>query len=246
MSGEEYEFNIDAYTPSSIPMARLAEYLTALAALFGNTDSVHFTKLKKGSLIAVARVTHEAIPKVRVRLQNARDPNAPNDVSRTYKKINEMLRADNAVGKLVRGTSNVLPFPGRKTATNLRMGPFTEPATIDGKIVRVGGTDATAHVLIEDSDCKVLSAECTRELAVELAQYLYKHPVRLIGNARWVRTEVGEWEQLNFKAKEFVKLNADDLATAVRRLRSIEADWKDEIDPAAFLRKLRGENGEAH
>ncbi len=208
MSGEEYEFEIDAFTPSTIPMARLAEYLTALAALFGHQDSVHFAKLKKGSLIAVAHVNYEAVPKIRARLQSAKDPSAPSDISKPYKKINELLRADNAVGKIVRGTSNVVIFPGRKTATNLRMGPFTEPVTIDGKVVRIGGTDITAHALIEDSNGKIWSAECTRELAVELAQFLYRYPIRITGNARWVRTEDGEWEILSFKAKEYTKLNA--------------------------------------
>lgn len=246
MTSEEYEFYIDAYTPSSIPMARLAQYLTELASFFGHPHSVHFARLKKGSLGVVARVAHEAVPKVRVRLQNARDPNAPQDVRKPYKKIDEMLRNDNAVGKLLRGTSNVVVFPGRKGATNQRMGPFTEPSMLDGKIVRVGGTDETAHVLVEDSDGKIWSAECTRELAVELAQFLYKHPVRVIGSARWVRTEIGEWEQLNFRAKEFIKLIDADLSAAVGKLRDIQADWKKESDPADLLRRVRGGNGEAH
>lgn len=246
MNGEEYEFYIDAYTPSSIPMARLAHYLSELAALFGHSHSVHFTRLRKGSLRVVARVANEAVPKVRARLQNARDPSAPSEVRKPYKKIDDMLRADNAVGKLRRGTSNVVVFPGRKAATSLRMGPFTEQSVIDGKIVRIGGTDETAHALIEDSDGKVWSVECTRELAVELAQHLYKDPIRIVGNARWVRNEVGEWEQLSFKAREFLALKDDDLATAVGRLRNIEADWKSEDDPAALLRNVRGGSGETH
>ena len=121
MSGEEYEFYIDAFSPSTIPMARLAQYMTELAALIGNTHSVHFTKLKKGSLSVLARVENEAIPKVRVRLQSARDPNAPTDLRKPYRKIDDMLRADNAVGKLRRGTSNVVIFPGRRGASNLRI-----------------------------------------------------------------------------------------------------------------------------
>lgn len=246
MSGEEYEFYIDAYTPSTIPMARLAQYMTELAALFGYADSVHFTRLRKGSLGVVARVAHEAVPKVRVRIQNARDPHAPNEVRRPYKKIDEMLRSDNAVGKLRRGTSNVVVFPGRKAAANPRMGPFTEQSTLDGKVVRIGGTDATAHALIEDGEGKILSAECTRELAIELAQYLYKQPVRLIGNARWVRTEVGDWELLSFRAKEFIPLTPGDLASAIGKLREVGADWKKEADPAALLRRLRGDNDEVH
>lgn len=183
---------------------------------------------------------------MRARVQNARDPNAPSEIRRPYKKIDELLRSDNAVGKLRRGKSNVVVFPGRKAATNPRMGPFTEQSTLDGRIVRVGGTDATAHALIEDGDGTILSAECTRELAIELAQYLYKQPVRLVGNARWVRTEVGDWELLSFRAKEFVPITPGDLASAIGKIREIDADWKKETDPAALLRRLRGENDEVH
>lgn len=245
MSGEEYEFYIDVYTPASIPMARLAQYMSELASLFGHTHDVHFLRLKKGSLGVVARVAHEAVPKVRARLSNARDAGAPADVRKPYKKIDDMLRADNAVGKLLRGKSNVLAFPGRKAAQSERVGPFTEHSTIDGRIVRIGGLDETAHAQIEDSEGKVWSAECTRELAVQLAHHLYKQPVRLAGNARWVRNEAGEWEQLSFRAKEFTTLSEDDLSTAISKLRRIEADWKQETDPAALLRRLRG-NDKAH
>jgi hypothetical protein len=246
MSDEEYEFYIDAYTPSTIPMARLAQYMSELASLFGNQKDVHFSRVKKGSLRLFAKVNFEAIPKVRQRLQNARDPGAPTELRRPYKRIDEMLRDDNAVGKLRRGKSNVIAFPGRRAARDMRMGPFTEQTSIDGKIVRVGGTDATAHVLLEEADGEVRSAECSRDLAVRLAPFLYTRTVRLIGNARWLRTEQGEWELLSFRAKDFVPLTDDDLSSAINKLRNIESEWRSDPDPAALLRKLRGGNGEAH
>jgi len=246
MIGEEYEFQIDAFTPATIPMARLAQYLAELASLLGQPERVHFEKLKKGSVRLVARVEHEAIPKVRTRLQNAGDPEAPEDVRRPYKKIDEMLRSDNAVGKLRRGTSNVIRFPGREANRSPRMGPFTEPAEIDGKIVRIGGTDETAHALIEPADGGVISAECSRELAVQLAPYLYGNPVRVIGNARWERTDAGEWKLLSFRAKEFRQLRADDLATSIARLRKIEMPWDTSGDPNELLQRLREGGGEAH
>lgn len=244
MTTEEYEFHIDAFTPSTIPMSRLAEYLRELSLLLGHTKSVHFKSVKGGSVRVLARVEHEAIPKVRVRVQNARDPTAPDDVRNPYRRIDTMLREDNGIGKLLRGTTNVVRFPGREGAKSLHMGPFTEHASFDGKILRVGGTDQTAHALLETAD-EVISAECSRELARQLAPYLYGAPVRLIGNARWERNEIGEWERKSFRAKEFIALSAEDLATAVEKLRGIKADWRQEADPVALMRKIRGENGGA-
>ena len=160
--------------------------------------------------------------------------------------MDDMLREDNAVGKLKRGATNVIKFPGREAAKSIRMGPFTEPASFDGQIVRVGGIDQTAHAIIETVDEKNISAECTRELAVQLAKYLYGAPVRVSGNARWERTELGEWDLKSFRAKEFAPLNADDFATVVNRLRNIDADWKRERDPVGLVQRIRDDNGESH
>jgi len=246
MTTEEYEFCIDVFTPNTIPMARLVEYLRELSLLLGNIKSVHFKRIKVGSVRAVAWVEKEAIPKVRMRVQNARDPTAPDDVRKPYKRIDEMLREDNGVGKLLRGTTSVIQFPGRKGVKSQRMGPFTEAASFDGKIVRVGGTDKTAHALLETDGEVVVSAECTRELARRLAPFLYGAPVRLEGNARWERNEIGEWDLKHFTAKDFTELSADDLATAIGKLRGIQAEWRREADPVELVRRIRGENGGAN
>jgi hypothetical protein len=245
MNAEEYEFYIDAFSTATMPMARLAEYLRELSQLLGSQNNVHFKRLIKGSVRVVAMVESEAIRKVRTRVQNARDPHAPDDVRRTYRKIDDMLREDNAVARLLRGTTNVVKFPGREAAKSPQMGPFTEPASFDGKIVRIGGTDSTAHALIETADDKIVSAECSRELAVQLAPYLYGAAVRLIGNARWERTELGEWDLKAFRAKEFTRLKADDFSTVIHRLREVQAEWRSDADPGALVKRLRGENGES-
>ncbi len=41
----EYRFEIDAFSPTSMPMARLTEYLADLAKVFGNNNSVHLLKM---------------------------------------------------------------------------------------------------------------------------------------------------------------------------------------------------------
>ncbi|NJM36312.1 MAG: hypothetical protein HC850_18270 [Rhodomicrobium sp.] len=61
-----------------------------------------------------------------------------------------------------------------------------------------------------------------------------------------VRTEVGDWELLSFRAKEFIPITPGDLASAIGKIREIDADWRKEADPAALLRRLRGDNDEVH
>lgn len=70
--GEIYELYIDAFTPDSIPMARLAEYMGGFAALLGHREHVHFGKLKPGSLGLAARVDEIVRPKVDRRIDELR------------------------------------------------------------------------------------------------------------------------------------------------------------------------------
>ncbi len=98
--GEEYRFKIDAFTPDTLPMARLAEYMASLAELLGEPTAVHFKKLEAGSTILVQRIDREAVPKVRQRTSAVRRGDASQDATRAFKAINKLLRDDNASGVL--------------------------------------------------------------------------------------------------------------------------------------------------
>ena len=56
MTPVEYVLRIDAFTPDTMPMARLAEYLGALARLLGHAEHTHFVRLEEGSAKLVHRV----------------------------------------------------------------------------------------------------------------------------------------------------------------------------------------------
>lgn len=106
-----YTFRIDAYTPETIPMARLAEYMAVIAEMFGEKSSVHFKELKLGSTKMLSRVEREAVPKVRQNITNARSGDGRPEAVKAYKKANDMLRDDNAAATLELLGSNVLDFP---------------------------------------------------------------------------------------------------------------------------------------
>ena len=44
----DYRFHIEAYSPDTMPMARLADYLADLAKMLGQEKSVHFLKVEGG------------------------------------------------------------------------------------------------------------------------------------------------------------------------------------------------------
>jgi hypothetical protein len=49
----EYRLRIDAFTPETLPMSRLAEYMADLATLLGEQERVHFARLENGSTALV-------------------------------------------------------------------------------------------------------------------------------------------------------------------------------------------------
>jgi hypothetical protein len=70
----EFRFTIDAFTPSTIPLLRLADYMRDFAIMLGNEGSVHpGERLEPGSTVLVAKVEREAEPKVRERLRAIRN-----------------------------------------------------------------------------------------------------------------------------------------------------------------------------
>ncbi|SFN49795.1 hypothetical protein [Dokdonella immobilis] len=241
-----YTFKIDAYTPETIPMARLAEYMAVLAEIFGEQGSVHFQKIVPGSVKILSRVEREAVVRVRQNIVSARSGDGRPEGASAFKKTNEMLRTDNAVGDLSLRDDNILEFPGRKEVRPPKLGPFNQGIERDGVIVRVGGRDKSAHVSIESSDKESLSFEVTRELAVRLAPFLYGKPIRLIGSGRFVRNEDGVWTHSALKAHDFVVLNDESLAEVVGRIRVVPGAWNIGDDPIADLRSLRSDEGNIH
>ena len=73
----EYRFVIDACSPDTLPMVRLAEYTGELARLLGRLDQVHFVRLEQRSTVLVRSVEPEAAPDVRERLRSLRQGNPP-------------------------------------------------------------------------------------------------------------------------------------------------------------------------
>jgi len=236
-AGTEYRFSIDAYTPETMPMARLAEYMAQLAVVLGEPGAVHFDRLVAGSTVVVHRVEREAVPKVRERTAAVARGDAPRDAIRAFRSINRLLREDNGTGVLrerVRG-AKLLLFPGREddreTISSVR-----QTGTIDGRLMKLGGTDETVPVVLESEDRLIAHCWTTRALAKQLAHKLFE-PVRLFGSGRWGRDADGAWTLLEFEIKHFETMHDVPLSAAVAELRAIGADWgKDAYRELAVIR----------
>lgn len=234
---DEYQFKIDGpYKPSTIPMGRLAEYMGALADLLGEEPSVHFEQVKEGSAILVARVDEPARPKVEGRVRNVRLGDAPQDALKAFRLLDDLLASDNATGMLSDGADNVIAFPGVTRPRPIKYGPFKQEGVVEGRIVRIGGTDDSIHVHLRDGAVTLSSIETNPEMAKELGRYLFDNVVRLHGVGTWLRTEGGSWELRKFKATQFEVLDDTPLPEVVAGLRAVAGNfWGDEEDPITTL-----------
>ena len=243
---KEYKFKIDVFTPDTLPMERLGEYMTALARLLGEPSKVHFVELRKGSTVLVHKVETEAVPKIQERIDKVRKGDATKEETVPYITLNEMLKKDNGKGVLLGGgKGKILKFPGREEETKLAYGSIVQEGTIEGVPIWVGGSrKESARITIEE-DGREFLCETTRETAIRIAPYLFTTPLRLIGRGRWQHDESGQWTLINFRISDFMPLKDSPLSEVVAMLRSVEGTELPNIeDPWAELRKLRhGNNG---
>ncbi|MBN8606221.1 MAG: hypothetical protein J0L81_04825 [Caulobacterales bacterium] len=235
------EFVIDSFTPETIPMSRLAEYMAVLAELLGKRDSLHFERVEPGSLKIKYWTPKEDADEVVQRPAMLVAGTADKATLAAFNRMNDLLEVDRAVGAF-QFSAVVLPFPGRERVHSPIYGPVDEEMTVEGQLVRIGGKDKSIHAQIQDGS-SFLNCEMTRGLAMEMCHFLFGPTIRVTGNARFRRTRDGEWEQLSFKATKFEELDDTPLSQVVAKWRAIEGnDWRKFEDPLAELARLSDED----
>lgn len=223
MGPVEYVFRIDAFTPDTLPMARLAEYLTALAKMIGYAEHTHFLRVDEGSAKLVHKVDPVDAPKVEARLNNVRIGAAPKEAMAARQTLDELLANDNALGTLYETATGrvVVPFLGRNRPKVLSFPPFREDTTIDGQVIAIGGRDSTAHATLQDGDTFHVNLSMKRDVARELAKLLYGPMVRVHGNGRFERQANGAWKLHDFRVERFELLEERPIAEALASIRTV-------------------------
>lgn len=238
----EYRFHIDdSFTPATIPMERLAEYIKALAQLIGETNSVHLDRVSEGSVVLHAAVEEPAVPKVRERVSALGSTAASKDASRAYGALDEMLRRDNATGRLVDSEGAVvIPFPGRTREELAVFGPFKQEGSLEGQVIRVGGKDETIPVHLRDGAVVHTGLNASEEVARRIAQHLLGAPVRVHGLGTWFREGNGTWLLKTFRINDFEVLDDTTIDRVVAKLRSVKGSgWSEVPDPVRDLLEER-------
>lgn len=238
-----YDFRIDVWRPETLPLKRLSEYASELAKLFGSSADVHLLKIRKGSAVPEIAVAATAQASVAQRLALVGARNAPEDVTRPYRKVNDYLREDGGSAVLkVKGGARIIDFPGCRTPLAEEV-IIHEAGRLDGVVIRVGGSDETVPVWLEGENRERLRCVSSRAIAKELALHLFDDPVRVAGNGKWRRNADRMWELEEFNVTSWELPGAAPLDEMVNTLRDVpENGWAELDDPQAEWRRVRGQS----
>ncbi|MGE4064995.1 MAG: hypothetical protein AB7E79_16645 [Rhodospirillaceae bacterium] len=249
MSGEpkKYVFKINSYTPDTLPMGRLAEYMAELAKMLGETGSVHFVNVTEGSAKLRAKVDYEAIPKVEHRVQAVRRGTGPTDAQNASHRLNQMLAQDNTDGEFGEDEgATIIEFPGGKAKKDQDYGLVHQATVLEGIVRRVGGKqNDKASVILETPEGFETHCETTRETSRILAKFYDGPTLRLTGQGTWRRGEQG-WSLVRFVISGYEEIDQRSLLEVVPELQNVpNAGWKTVDDPWRELRDIRDGDGNA-
>src|SRR3989304_9190927 len=107
----EYIFEIDVFTPLTLPMKRLHEYIGDLINLFGNEDQVRFLRVEEGSASPVFYVEPPAVVRVDRRLLAVKTGSASRRAMVSFSALNDKLLEDNGTATLRSRQNKLLHFP---------------------------------------------------------------------------------------------------------------------------------------
>jgi hypothetical protein len=236
---KERWLKIDVFTPETLPMERLAEYMLEFAKLLGEPERVHFIDVKSGSAVLRARVEDVALPRVERRLAEAARGQGDVVALKALRSLDDMLAADNAIGQLLdEAGAEIIAFPGRNRPKPMEYGPFREDGVLEGVIIKIGGKGASVPIWLQDGGTVYKNCSARRPLARRLAKHYDAGLLRVSGSGSWIRLATGEWLMRSFEIKDFELLDDAPLAEVIRRLHGVEgADWGD--DPLTDLARLR-------
>lgn len=230
---EELSFAIPGFTPDTMPLNRLIEYLQQMVALLGDPENLHLIEVREGSAQPTFHVPKAVALEAKDRAARVQRGDGTKKQVDAFNRLRRMVRRDaRGTGKhaVLRSTQKiVLEIPAAPDDLGVLAG-IRQSTTVDGQLVRVSGAgvgeDATLQV--QDMEGRIMSGfTAKRSLAKELARLMWE-PVRLSGIGQWGRDEDGIWSIERMQVQSYERLDDEDLGLTVQRLRSLNVQWPDD------------------
>lgn len=228
---EELSFVIPGYTPETMPLGRLIEYLQQMAVILGDPESLHLVDIREGSVAPVLHAPKAVALQAKERARRISRGDGTRKQVDAYNRVRRMLRRDTpAIDRpaLLRSDKQVLlEIPAAPEEQGVING-LRQATTIDGQLIRVGGAGEDASLQLQDIEGRIHSGfTAKRNLAKELARVMWE-PVRLSGTGIWQRTPEGQWQLDRMQVQSFELLEDEDYLTVLERLRAVSIVWPDD------------------
>jgi hypothetical protein len=227
---EEIEFVIPAYTPETMPLNRLLEYLRSIGDVIGAPNDLHLVRIGSSSTkpvfsvaIPVAIHTREEAAAVRTGSGTTKQRNA-------YNQIREMVKKDGGIPATLKDRTGVIlnfppPSEGIDTVSGVR-----QASSFDGSLIRVGGVGETVPLQMQDLGGELFSNfSAPKAIAKAMAPRLFE-PLRVSGIGSWDRSAEGKWKLSKMLIQSFEPLGDETLADVFQKLRAAPVNWPPDAD----------------
>jgi hypothetical protein len=236
---ERFEFTVPGYTPETMPLDRLIEYLSQLVIILGQPSDLHLIGIEKSSTRPVLAMRHDVATRARSRASEVRQGGGSARRREAYHTIRKMVSEDGGkTATLNAPEGKILEFPKVDLGADQIVHSVRQPTTLEGELIRVGGLRENAQLLIQELSGRVI-AGCTapRAVARAMGSLLYR-PIRVSGIASWHRTAEGIWDVSNMHVQSFEELESDTHIETMEKLQSLHLQWPH--DASEQLAALRG------
>jgi len=239
----EYRWILEGFTPDTIPMRRLAEYMLQVSKLFGSEEKIRFERVENNCVALVNKVPAAHSGKIQSRIRAIGRGEGSFDAKSANSRINQMLYEDEASARIKTNGAIILRFPGN-VIPEAADASMSGPASLTGYFYSLsenqkGEVKAKLRIVSSDNKSRTVDAVCDSALADNVKALLFNH-VRVTGVAEWFRTDKGEWRAENIKVNNATKINTANLQTAVQNIRSANVKWSK--DPLKFQNELEADD----
>lgn len=241
----DYCLELKGMTPATLPLARMASYLSAFAGLLGDDARPVFAGLVKGSAVmrATDRSGFPTLARTRMK-QAATDDEAP--ARPHFERIAALCLADGARGRVLdREKCEVITFTGPKVQHEASEILVDEDTEVDGVVVGVEGMDSTAHIRLLDQATDQVIRIQVRDMAIaQAAARHFRGPaIRAKVHGKWRRDSEGNWHPHSLYADAIIELDQSSALDVFKALRAAPGNGWAAMPPAdadALLSEMRG------
>jgi hypothetical protein len=234
---DTFSLHIKSFTPETIPFKRLLEYLSQLEKLFDG-DDVHFTRVAKGSAAPEFIVKTDIAYKIEEKINSLNNVDNP-----TFSKLAKLLQEDNTSAYFTKNKKRI--FEIKVANDNLQKCDIKEEYELYGYVIKVGGRDDTVPLSLRDlyDDTIIYNCNTSRNLAKDIAKYLFETPIKLSGIANWIKMgNSSTWELKNFNIKNFETIELTTLENDLTKLFEVNKEWYENHTIESFIEEIRGDN----